>query len=121
LLGTGETGTDMKAIPGVLNDNISSHTYAYMSIGTYSNYLNQIKCALNAGTPAVIDITATGNEGWPYSTEGHFININGLLDTTASDSICVTDPWTLGLGSHWYDASLVYTVNNNHSRQAIIW
>ena len=120
-LGTSTSGTDMTSIPSVLNNNISSHRYSYMSIGSFSNYTNNICSALSSGTPIVIDIKATGQEGWPYSTNGHYINISGIDSNSRHNLLMVTDPWYKALGNNWYDASLVYTVNNNHFRQAMIW
>jgi hypothetical protein len=119
-LGTTTSGTDMTRIPGVLNNNYNGYVYSYIGIGTFYDWLGKVMYSLDGSRPAVIDIKATTGSNWPYTTNGHFLNVSGLewIDTPKA---MVTDPYIKGLGSNWYTAETVYNVNNAHFRQAIIW
>lgn len=120
-LGTTTSGTDMTQIPTVLNKHLSTKKYAYMDIGTYSNYTASVTAGLQKGNPVVIDIKAKTSDGWKYNTAGHFLNICGMDASIDGTKIQVADPHYNYTGKQWYDAKTVYNVNNAHSRKAFIW
>lgn len=120
-LGTTTDGTDMTRIAGVVNNNLGYSQYSMIAIGTQTDWANKVTYALSINKPVIIDIKAASGSGWPYTTNGHFMNVSGHDRSSSVSKAKVTDPWKLGLGSHWYNESLVYKVNNAHFRQAMIW
>lgn len=120
-LGTTTDGTDMTKISGVLNNNLGYTQYSLISIGTQTDWINKVTYALSINKPVILDIKATSNSGWPYTTAGHFLNVSGYDRRTTTAKTKITDPWIGKLGDTWYNTSTVYAVNNAHFRQAMIW
>lgn len=120
-LGTTTAGTDMTRISGVVNNLLGYTQYSLIAIGTQSDWANKVTYALSVKKPVIIDIKAESGSGWPYTTNGHYMNVSGHDRSSSAARVKVTDPWKLNLGSRWFDESLVYKVNNAHFRQAMIW
>lgn len=143
-LKTTTSGTDMTLIPNVLNNLQNKHYYIYSSFSSLSTWISYAKSSLDVGVPAIIDINSKGVVGWPYNTIGHFLNVSGMyidgnvllsnskpmqednnidniISLSSSNVIGkVTDPYQAGYGNRWYDLNLIYNVNRNHFRSAII-
>lgn len=118
-LGTTTAGTDMTRITGVLNEYIYEDHYVYSSIGTRSEWLEKIRYSLDCNRPAVLDInTEDTTLGFPYTSEGHFVNVSGY--DGSSGTVRITDPNDPN-GNVWYPIRNLYAANNNHFRKAIIW
>lgn len=113
--------TDMTKIAPVLNSILGASHYSMVSIGTQDDWINKATYALYVKKPVILDIKAVAGSGWPYTTDGHFLNVSGYDRTSSTHRAQVTDPWEGKLGSHWYDTSLVYSVNNAHWRRSMIW
>lgn len=120
-LGTTTQGTDMTKIAGVINNNLGYSQYSMVAIGTQTDWANKVTYALSINKPVILDIKAVSGSGWPYTTNGHFLNVSGHDRSTSTSKAKVTDPWVKGLGDHWYTESLVYKVNNAHTRKSMIW
>lgn len=120
-LGTTPAGTDMTKIAPLINTYVpSSKAYSYQSIGSFSHYLSSIYAALCQNKPIIIDMKAQDGDGWSYTTDGHFLNISGINSNATINKLKVTDPNSTD-SYNWYDSSIVYNVNNKHTRQAFIW
>lgn len=120
-LKTTTDGTIMANIPGVINANVSLATgYSMRSIGTKSNYTNEIYTALSRNRPVIIDIRASESDGWAFKTEGHFLNIAGLRSDATKNEMMAVDP-KLTETSRWYSTDIVYKVNNQNPNKAFIW
>ena len=99
-LGTTTAGTDMTRITGVLNEYIYEDHYVYSSIGTRSEWLEKIRYSLDCNRPAVLDInTEDTTLGFPYTSEGHFVNVSGY--DGSSGTVRITDPNDPN-GNVWY-------------------
>lgn len=120
-LKTTTDGTIMANIPGVINANVSLATgYSMRSIGTKSNYINEIYTALSRNRPVIIDIKAFEGDGWAFETKGHFLNIAGLRSDATKNEMMAVDPNT-SQTSRWYATDIVYKVNSQNPNQAFIW
>ncbi len=122
-LGTTKDGTDMMNIAKVVNKRISGtgKSYTMRQIpDSQSDYAVNVYNALCAGKPVIIDIKATKSDGWKYRTNGHFLNISGVICNDSVNSIIVTDPNSKDK-TNTYDLSVVYKVNNKHFRRSYIW
>lgn len=118
-LGTTTDGTNMTNIPGVVNSCIDEQHYVYSAIGTQTEWMDKIRSSVYNSRPAILDINTVqlyedGN--FPYPTEGHFVNVSGYSTT----QVRITDP-NDAAGNVWYDISVLYSANNAHFRQAIVW
>lgn len=112
-------GTDMTHIPGVLNDCIDEQYYVYSSIGTQTQWMDKIRSSIYNDRPAVLDINTIelyANKEFPYGTKGHFVNVSGYSST----QVRITDPYDAA-GNVWYDIDILYSANDAHFRQAIVW
>ncbi len=119
ILGTTTDGTTMTDIDDVLNDYISEEHYVYSSIGTQSEWLNKVRYSLYYQRPAVLDINTNGISSFSYSSSGHFVNVCGYSES--SGRVAITDPYGEQNTAVWHSVSNLYSANNNHWRQAIIW
>lgn len=70
--------------------------------------------------PAVLDINTTSVSTFPYKSSGHFVNTSGIISTSGSLKVRITDPYSLGLGNIRYQILAVYNANNNHFRKSMI-
>lgn len=118
-LGTTDEGTDMTVIPSVIK-NATGISYAYEKIGTESAWFDKVFVSVMNAKPAILDINTKSVSAFPYSSDGHFVNVSGY-DATGTKQVRITDPYVYGLGNRWYNASDLYTANSNHWRQAILW
>ncbi|MCR4695606.1 MAG: C39 family peptidase [Pseudobutyrivibrio sp.] len=120
-LQTTSSGTVMGNIPTIINKHLPGKGYAMRTIpGNQSTYASQIYTALTSGKPVVIDIIASKSDGWPYNTNGHFLNISGVSCGTQGNYITVTDPNSSN-AKDIYPLSTVYKVNSKHWNKAYIW
>ncbi|MBQ8813542.1 MAG: C39 family peptidase [Lachnospiraceae bacterium] len=126
LLGTTSDGTDMTVIPGVLNQELGIGTvYTYEDqFADQTEWQNLLKASMDNSLPAILDIDSSqvydgsGECGFPYETTGHFVNMSGYDYETMAFRIA--DPTRLGYGNHWVDMDVLYRVNMDHFRHAII-
>ena len=123
LLSTTTGGTDMTVIKNYLMNNVNSN-YTYSSIGSRNNWELIIYYSLLDNRPPVLDIAPSTSGGFPYNSNGHFVNVSGAEFYDLGNNgnyVRITDPWTPGLGNRWYSSQNLYNANNAHFRQAIIW
>lgn len=119
ILGTTSGGTNMIRIHEYVKASLYSG-YTYSSIGTFGDWMGKVQWGCANRKPSIIDINTINLTGWPYETDGHFVNTSGF-DTKYGSRVRITDPYGPGLGNHWYTSSLVYNANNKHWRKAIVW
>jgi len=123
-LGTTNAGTDMTRIAGVINAAIGENYYVYDQIDSEDEWIRELELSIYYERPAILDINTTGISAFPYTTEGHFVNLSGFdyspLDGVP-DQFRITDCAAAGYGNHWYDKADLYQANMQHFRQAYIW
>lgn len=118
VLGTTTQGTVMSSIPSVLNTEIGEQYYVKASIGSQSQWMDKIRSSLYNDRPAILDIKTVGITEFPYSSNGHYVNVSGYSDSSAT--VRITDP-NDSAGNVWYAQSVLFSANNAHPNQSIIW
>lgn len=122
-LGTTTSGTDMTAIPPIINSDIGRNWYIYTTFRSFSQWFNCVQSSINSDYPAILDIDTRYVRAFPYNSSGHFVNVSGydIYDDLNIHDVRITDPWGPGLGNRWYESYDVYNANSDHWRSAIIW
>ena len=120
-IGTTTAGSEMPRICNFVKTETGKN-YEYMDIQNYANWAGKIQANTAAGIPVILDIKANAGSGWPYTiSRGHYINTSGFDSRRGGGvKVRVTDPCASGLGNRWYDGQVVFSVNNNHFRHAMI-
>lgn len=142
---TSANGTYIGNIASVLNSHQSSYQYDYRQFWSQDEWLNRAQYTLSRNKPFIIDINSNSVSGWAYKTSGHYLVVSGLdmnnggastnndfrkieenLDSPVTpyrainEKVEIVDPWWNGLSTRWYDFSLVYRVNFNHTLNAMV-
>lgn len=121
-LGTTTSGTDMTVIPSVLNNHQSRNTYVMTKVIHQSNWSMYLRESTRNRVPVILDIKVLSEDGWPYTTAGHFLCTTGYDERTYNSvAIQVSDPHPTYYGTYWYSESNLFKVNYQHFRQSIIW
>lgn len=124
-LGTTTAGTDGTKIVEYINKKQDKVVYMISSdlsvIGMQSKFAN----TMNANrVPIIGRLKFTTADGWPYSTNGHFLNVTGY--TTGMNKLRITDPNAQraieGSSGHYrIDFEKFRTATKNHFSQHYYW
>lgn len=112
----------MTKIAGVLNGLQSRNSYVMSSIASLSTWDLRIKSNTKSLEPVLLDIKVNDDAGWSYTTNGHFIATCGYDGRTlGNESVQIADPHPTYYGKYWYSNDSLYSVNQAHFRQSMIW
>ena len=115
-------GTDMSNIPDVLNIKHGRKYYElYEGIKNFNDWKGKVRYSIVQEMPAVLDInTKDYVQEFGYYTTGHFLNVGGYRVWDNKIYVAVVDP-NREERRNWYDADILYQVNVDHWRKAIVW
>ena len=107
------TGTDQSELINYLNLHTSKTYETYWRNGknsTSSQLFNLIIADINNNKPTLAHITDATTSNWRYSTDGHYLCLEGYIDdtTTNGHNVYVVDPWLTGhnISSGKYDVTV---------------
>jgi len=79
------------------------HFYVATRLNARNTINNNIISALRTGIPPMIRMESANTNVWPYTTNGHFLNITGMQTDSSGvniQSVMFTDPW---VGSRFFN------------------
>lgn len=122
ILGTTQSnGTDGTKIVSYLNASQNKINYVISKPKSHDNFTSTINTALRSYNSApIIRIKHTKTEGWPYNTNGHYLNISGQKMSGSTIMHQLTDPYIQWIntsnssGKFYIKSSLVYKGIQNH-------
>lgn len=113
----------MENIDDVLNRFSGTHTYTMDEIPNQYLWGLQIRSNMSAGYPVVLDIKITESQTayLGYKTDGHFVAIGGIVDSTYPTEVQLVDPHRDYGKISWVAATTVYSFNSQHSKHSYIY
>jgi len=115
---TTHNGSDVHVVGSVVNNHTNAR-YANRHMSQVRNeWVDQARFSIDRRQPALITIRTIGVPAFPYSVEGHIVNVSGYDLAQAAPawggsldwigSIRITDPHGPGLGNRWYNVNTLF-------------
>ncbi|MFR6247183.1 MAG: C39 family peptidase [Romboutsia timonensis] len=123
-LGTTTNGTDGTKIVSYLNANQSKIKYIIAKPSSQDNFTTLVNAALRSyNSPPILRVKYLSGDGWPYTTNGHFLNISGQRMNGTKIEHRLTDPYiqwkqpNVTSGTFYRDSAITYKGIKNHFAQ----